>query len=178
MQKLSGSYETAKDSSIPLIEESNIDWTSAVGCRKSSTLKSSNVRISDGGEHIVTLNDVGGVEREGDTQPGDRVVTDGRGQPYIIRTEKWDTLYEPTPDDTTVFRSKQTGMAIQLNQAVSIRRKDGETITTDPDGYLFKSFVTQTVNHITRSEYTRSYKVDPTVPLPVTTQQQDPKPSL
>lgn len=142
------------------IPEEDLDWSKAEAVRKKSVLATKDVRVSEGGEHIVTLNDDGVIEREGTTAKGDRVVTDTRGQPYIVKQEKFPTLYELDPANPEQYRSKNHGLAMKFDGAVTIQRKDGTEINTDELGVLFRSAVTGTVNHITRTEYEKTYAIE------------------
>jgi hypothetical protein len=130
-------------------------------CRKTSKLPVSRVRIAEEGEHIVTLNSEGNLEREGDcvTKAGDRVVTDGRGQPYIIRKEKFESLYEVDPEDPNNFISRNHGFAIQANDAMPVYRADGTTLQAGAGDIIFFSAVTGTTNIISIAEFVRTYVV-------------------
>lgn len=146
---------------IQNIHEKDLNWDHAQAYGKTSTLVKKNVRVSNGGEHIVTLNDSGAIEREGNTKPGDSVIRDSRGQEYIVTMEKFPALYEEDPANPESFRSKDHGIAMQVDEVLSITRNDGTTITTDADGWLFKSATSGMVNHIAANEFQRTYKPDP-----------------
>lgn len=147
---------------MPLLLESNLKdkFATSTFFRKTSTLKASDIRLSDGGEHIVTIVD-GKQEREGTTKPGDRVVTGTKGEEYIITREKFPTLYEQDPHNPEIFRSKNCGWAIQLDEDATIERADQVPVSGKKGDALFYSPVTQTLNVIDAPIFDKSYKPEP-----------------
>lgn len=142
------------------VNEDKLDWSQALPYRKSSTLLATNVRTADGAEKVVTLNSEGAVEREGITKAGDKVITDNRGQPYIIVQEKFGTLYEIDPASPNQFRSKNNGIAFQTQEPLTILRKDGKEVSAAAGDYVFHSNMTDTVNVVAQAEFEKTYRPD------------------
>ncbi len=128
--------------------------------RKTSVLKAADIRLSEGNEHIVTIVD-GRTEREGITKPGDHVVTGQKGEQYIVTKEKFPTLYEPDPNDAGIFRSKNAGWALTLEDDATIVRNDGTEVSGKKGDALLFSFVSATVNVIDAQVFAKSYKPEP-----------------
>lgn len=127
--------------------------------RKTATLSASNVRESAGNEKIVTMVE-GRIEREGVTKPGDKVVTGTKGEQYIITKEKFPTLYEVSPEEDAVYRSKNSGWVKTLEEDTTVVRSDGTEITGKAGDALLLSSTTSTLNVIDAGVFAKTYRLD------------------
>lgn len=142
------------------IEQKLLDYSEAGTYRKKSVLLKSSIRLADSEEKIDTVID-GKLERSGITKPGDYIVTGSKGEEYIIKSEKFPTLYEENPNKPSEFRSKNWGVAIFAESDITIVRSDGTEVSAKKGDALFNSAVTNTINVIDRDIFEKDYRPEP-----------------
>lgn len=122
-----------------------LDFESAPKFRKTATVSRANVTFARGGEVIATRQtDSDGqiyVETTKTAYPGDAIIRRDKNDVYIVRKEKFDSLYELN-ENSGIYHSRNNGRAIFLREDTIIRSPWGEDQSIKAGGVLFKNDMT------------------------------------
>lgn len=122
-----------------------LDFESAPQFRKTATVSRANVTFAVGGEVVTTRQiDSDGqayFETAAMADPGDAIIRRDLNDVYIVRKEKFESLYEFN-EDSGIYHSRNNGRAIFLREDTIIRAPWGEDQSIKAGGVLFKNEMT------------------------------------
>lgn len=122
-----------------------LDFKSAPQFRKTATVSRANVTFARGGEIVTTRQiDSDGqmyVETATTAGPGDAIIRRDENDVYIVRREKFESLYELS-EESGIYHSRNNGRAIFLREDTIIRAPWGEDQRIKAGGVLFKNEMT------------------------------------
>lgn len=113
------------ETSVVYRDASSFDFSNADTYRKTATLDKSNVETATQTQQVETVIN-GKVETMNTANEGDKIITGPKGERYVIRKEKFDSLYGQDPNNPNGYISKQVIKAQTLTEDTEITAPWGE----------------------------------------------------